>query len=192
LSIPISEMFRGPVIWRGVVYASFMAAGKLVCGLWLVRFDANYTFRLRRKGNKGKKRTKYELKPRSNPPGPAAKSKPKSFSLPKPKSLYPASILGSAMVARGEIGFLVSAIAQSNGIFSSIRPDSSSAGAVQDLFLIVTWAIVLCTVIGPFTVGLIVRRVRRLQKQRKGSVQRNGQADPLGIWGLDSGAESGP
>jgi hypothetical protein len=96
------------------------------------------------------------------------------------------------MVARGEIGFLVSAIAQSNGIFSSIRPDSSSAGAVQDLFLIVTWAIVLCTVIGPFTVGLIVRRVRRLQKQRKGSVQRNGQADPLGIWGLDSGAESGP
>ena len=185
-------MFRGPVIWRGIVYASFMAAGKLACGLWLVRFDANYTFRLRRKDNKGKKRAKYELEPSSNPPGSPAKSKLKSSGLPKPKSLYPASILGSAMVARGEIGFLVSAIAQSNGIFSSVGPDSSSAEAVQDLFLIVTWAIMLCTVIGPVAVGLIVRRVRRLQGQRKGLVERSGQADPLGIWGLDSGAESGP
>jgi hypothetical protein len=94
------------------------------------------------------------------------------------------------MVARGEIGFLVSAIAQSNGIFGSISTDSSSAGTVQDLFLVVTWAIMLCTVIGPVAVGLIVRRVRRLQKQRKSLVERNGQADPLGVWGLDSGAES--
>ena len=185
-------MFHGPAIWRGIIYASFMAAGKLACGLWLVRFDANYTFRLRRKDNKGKERAKYELEPRSNPPGSPAKSKLKSSGLPKPKSLYPASILGSAMVARGEIGFLVSAIAQSNGIFSSVGPDSSSAEGVQDLFLIVTWAIVLCTVIGPVAVGLIVRRVRRLQSQRKDSVERSGQADPLGIWGLDSGVESSP
>jgi hypothetical protein len=185
-------MFRGPVIWRGIVYASFMAAGKLACGLWLVRFDADYTFGVRRKDKKDKKREKYVLETRPNPPGSPTKSKLKSFGLPKPKSLYPASILGSAMVARGEIGFLVSAIAQSNGIFSSIGPDSSSAGTVQDLFLVVTWAIMLCTVIGPVAVGLIVRRVRRLQKQRKGSVERNGQADPLGIWGLDSGSESGP
>jgi len=184
-------MFRGPVIWRGIVYSSFMAAGKLACGLWLIRFDANYTFRPRQKDNKGKKRTKYGLEPSSNPPGSPAKSKLKSSGLPKPKSLYPAFILGSAMVARGEIGFLVSAIAQSNGIFSSVGPDSSFAGAVQDLFLIVTWAIMLCTVIGPVVVGLIVRRVRRLQNQRKGSVERGGQADPLGIWGLDSGVESG-
>ena len=185
-------MFHGPAIWRGIIYASFMAAGKLACGLWLVRFDANYIFRLRRKDNKSKKRAKYELDPSSNPPGSPAKSKLKSSGLPKPKSLYPASILGSAMVARGEIGFLVSAIAQSNGIFSSVGPDSSSAEGVQDLFLIVTWAIVLCTVIGPVAVGLIVRRVRRLQSQRKDSVERSGQADPLGIWGLDSGVESSP
>lgn len=181
-------MFRGSVIWRGIVYAFFMAVGKLACGLWLVRFDANYTFRVSRKDKKDK-REKYKLEPSPNPPCSPAQPKLKSFGLPKPRSLYPASILGSAMIARGEIGFLVSAIAQSNGIFGSISPDSSSAGTVQDLFFVVTWAIMLCTVIGPVAVGLIVRRVRRLQKQRKGSVEKNGQADPLGVWGLSSSAE---
>lgn len=185
-------MFRGSVIWRGIVYASFMAAGKLACGLWLVRFDTNYAFRVRRKDKKDKKREKDEPEPSPNPPCSPTRSRLKSFGLPKPRSLYPAFILGSAMVARGEIGFLVSAIAQSNGIFGSISPDSSSAGTVQDLFLVVTWAIMLCTIIGPVAVGLIVRRVRRLQKQRKSLVERNGQADPLGVWGLDSGAESSP
>jgi hypothetical protein len=185
-------MFRGPVIWRGIIYASFMAAGKLACGVWLVRFDANCTFRISWKDKKGKKEGEYELEPSPNPPGSPAKPKLKSSGLPKPKSLYPAFILGSAMVARGEIGFLVSAIAQSNGIFSSIGPDSSSAETVQDLFLIVTWAIMLCTIIGPVAVGLIVLRVRRLQRQPKTLVERNGGGDPLGIWRLDSGAESRP
>lgn len=88
------------------------------------------------------------------------------------------------MVARGEIGFVVSAIAQSNGIFNPTNPSSSSKGSTQDLFLIVTWAVMLCTVIGPGTVGLTVRRVRRLQSQRKGLLETNLQADPLGVWGL--------
>lgn len=94
------------------------------------------------------------------------------------------------MIARGEIGFLVSAVAQSNGIFDSTNHSSGSGGSNQDLFLVVTWAIMLCTVIGPVAVGLIVRRVRRLQNQRKEPAGRDGQADPLGIWGLDPGAES--
>jgi hypothetical protein len=185
-------MFRGPVIWRGIVYACLMAVGKLVCGLWLVRFDSNYSFRVRRNDNKGKGRAKQEPEPKPTPAGSATKSKPKPPDLPKPKSLYPASILGFAMVARGEIGFLVSAIAQSNGIFDSTSLDPTSGDSSQDLFLVVTWAIMLCTIIGPVAVGLIVRRVRRLQSQRNGFSERNGQADPLGIWGLDSGAESGP
>jgi hypothetical protein len=174
-------MFRGPVIWRGIVYACLMAIGKLFCGLWLVRFDIKYTFRLRRKDNKGK--TKHEKKTKAVPTDSTGKAKP------KPKSLYPASILGSAMVARGEIGFLVSAIAQSNGIFDSANHSPNSRGSSQDLFLIVTWAIMLCTVVGPVTVGLIVRRVRRLQSRRRVSAGSNGQVDPLGIWGLDPGAE---
>jgi hypothetical protein len=91
----------------------------------------------------------------------------------KPVSLYPAAILGLAMVARGEIGFLVSSLAESNGIFT--------ANGNDQVFLIVTWAIVLCTVIGPVGVGLLVRRVRRLEKEKGGGV---GGRDVLGVWGV--------
>jgi hypothetical protein len=89
----------------------------------------------------------------------------------KPRSIYPAFILGSAMVARGEIGFLISAIAESNGIFGS-EPNGP-------IFLVVTWAIMLCTIIGPLTVGTLVRRVKRLEAHSSGN-----SAGVLGEWGL--------
>ncbi|KAJ3497580.1 hypothetical protein NLG97_g1791 [Lecanicillium saksenae] len=63
----------------------------------------------------------------------------------KPLSIYPASILGCAMMARGEIGFLISSIAESEGIFR----DDGEVNSNSKLFLCVTWAIVLCTVVGP-------------------------------------------
>jgi Kef-type K+ transport system membrane component KefB len=152
-SIPISQMFAGSVIWRGVVYAVLMGLGKLLCGVWLVRFSS--------------------CSSPSEGPNPQAKGR----KLPKPKSLYPASILGFAMVARGEIGFLISAVAESRGIFSSAGAEGSS-----ELFLIVTWAIMLCTISGPIAVGLLTKRVRRLQEMERGS--SGGREDPLGIWGV--------
>ncbi|KAG6023654.1 hypothetical protein E4U41_001960 [Claviceps citrina] len=97
----------------------------------------------------------------------------------KPRSLYPASIVGCAMVARGEIGFLISSIAESNRVFSTPSETSSTS----DLFLVVTWAIVLCTVLGPVAVGLLVRRVRKLQN----GVEKEGRTlhrDVLGTWGI--------
>ncbi|GIK06876.1 hypothetical protein Aspvir_002529 [Aspergillus viridinutans] len=36
-SIPITKMFEGKVVWRGVVYTLLMAFGKLVTGFWLIR-----------------------------------------------------------------------------------------------------------------------------------------------------------
>jgi hypothetical protein len=84
----------------------------------------------------------------------------------KPSSLYPASILGLAMVARGEIGFLISSLADSNGIFGT-REDENKG---NDIFLIVIWAIGLCTFIGPVGVGFLVRRVKRVEREKK----RNG------------------
>jgi hypothetical protein len=88
------------------------------------------------------------------------------------------------MVARGEIGFLVSSIAQSNGIFS--QASEGREVEYSDLFLVVTWAILICTVIGPVAVGLMVKRVRRLQQgERKGD--RSGREDPLGVWGVVGG-----
>ena len=91
----------------------------------------------------------------------------------KPVSLYPGCILGSAMVARGEIGFLISALAESNGIFGD-EPNSS-------IFLVVTFAIMLCTIAGPLVVGTLVARVKRLEV-RVAEGQARGRV--LGEWGV--------
>jgi hypothetical protein len=94
----------------------------------------------------------------------------------KPLSLYPPSILGLAMVARGEIGFLISSLAESNSIFTS------AGSGTDEIFLIVTWAIMLCTVVGPVGVGLLVRRLKRLEKEKGKS---GGGTDVLGVWGVN-------
>lgn len=97
-----------------------------------------------------------------------------------PISVYPACILGLAMVARGEIGYLISALAESTGIFSggSGAPDRPS-----EIFLIVTWAITLCTIIGPVCVGLFVTRVKLLELRRV-KASGEGRRNVLGAWGV--------
>lgn len=83
------------------------------------------------------------------------------------------------MTARGEIGFLVSSIAESNGIFAS----DPTSQINSDIFLVVTWAIVLCTILGPLAVGLTVNRVKKLER---GAVRdrRAIRWDVLGVWGV--------
>jgi hypothetical protein len=80
------------------------------------------------------------------------------------------------MVARGEVGYLIASIAESQGIFSG----SSSEGS-SDIYLVVIWAISLCTLIGPVLVGTLVRRVKKLQQSRRDS---GSGPDPLGVWGI--------
>ncbi|KAK1142018.1 hypothetical protein N8T08_008224 [Aspergillus melleus] len=113
----------------------------------------------------------------SDHPAPSAANQPSNrISLPpKPKSLYPPSILGLAMVARGEIGYLIASLAESQGIFS----DGASTGTTES-YLVIVWAITLCTLIGPICVGTLVRRVKTLQQKRVNT----GGMDPLGVWGI--------
>jgi hypothetical protein len=100
----------------------------------------------------------------------------------KPLSLYPASMLGTAMTARGEIGFLIASLAETTGLFtSSTSISTQTATGSSEIYLVVTWAIVLCTIIGPLSVGTLVKRVRRLQAERE---KNPGKADPLGSWGV--------
>lgn len=190
-----------------------MAVGKMITGLWLVRFSPSpvsgiisvikksFTHarsycasprNISRKSNQNKKApqrpaTRGDSADVSTPDN--AKNEPQSttrpsistsrpdsrISLPpKPKSLYPPSILGLAMVARGEVGYLIASIAESQGIFSS----ESSEGP-SEIYLVVIWAISLCTLIGPILVGTLVRRVKKLQRLR-GDIG----SDPLGVWGI--------
>jgi hypothetical protein len=84
------------------------------------------------------------------------------------------------MTARGEIGFLISSLAEGNGVFSS---PGSQEDMSSDIFLVVTWAIVLCTILGPLAVGVVIGRVKKLQEgvEKQGRVVRR---DVLGAWGI--------
>ena len=142
-------MFSGSIVWRGIVYTVLMILGKLACGLWLLPLRVL----------------------------PLSTKNPVGSRSTKPEDLYPASILGFAMVARGEIGFLISSIAESDGIF--VANENPGSGTASNLFLIVCWAIITCTITGPLCVGLLVRKLQR----SKGSetLERQIDNDPWGI-----------
>ncbi|KAF3386626.1 hypothetical protein F1880_000696 [Penicillium rolfsii] len=94
------------------------------------------------------------------------------------RSLYPASIVGLAMIARGEIGYLIASVAETGGLFA--QPDKETKNGNSEIYLVVVWAITLCTIIGPICVGTLVKRVRSLQAQRS----QSSSPDPLGVWGV--------
>jgi hypothetical protein len=73
-----------------------------------------------------------------------------------------ALLVGFAMIARGEIGFLIASLSQSSGTLILKKkggPDTQGSG--EEIFLVIVWAVVLCTIIGPVGVGIIVRRLRQ-------------------------------
>ncbi|KAF3216974.1 hypothetical protein TWF192_000877 [Orbilia oligospora] len=119
-----------------------------------------------------------------------SKSGPETEIPRPPISVYPCLILGLAMISRGEIAFLIASIASANGIFQNptttrdlkARADAISGEADGDIFLIVIWAAMLCTILGPLGVGLLVRRVKRLEGLREGT-KYNGQG-VLGVWSV--------
>jgi Kef-type K+ transport system membrane component KefB len=194
-SIPITRMFRGAIIWRGLVYTALMAFGKLVCGLWLVRLSSipgiATTSRLLSKLKLPPIPRLWGKSDRPTPTSQAGATPPRRASStnaansspnpPRPFSLHPPLILALAMCARGEIGFLISGVAESRGVFSA---SGESSDEPSDIFLVVTWAIVLCTIIGPLGVGLSVRRVKKLQAH-KNQLQEGAGGDVLGVWGVE-------
>ena len=81
-----------------------------------------------------------------------------------------ALIIASAMVARGEIGFLIASLSESSGTLILQQngiPVEGSTG--DDFFLVIIWAVVLCTITSPITVGILVR------KQLKGIQPAHGE-----------------
>lgn len=147
-------MLSASVVWRGIIYTALMILGKLACGLWVLPFKAL-------------------IQP---PSGDLTASKPL-----RTRIVYPPSILGFAMVARGEIGFLIASIAESNGIYQANK--GSHSDSTSELFLIVSWAIVLCTIIGPICVGVFLRSIRH-KKTFGGPNRQEEEVDEWGIWGV--------
>ena len=56
------------------------------------------------------------------------------------------------------------------------------------VYLVVVWAAVVCTAVGPLGVGLLVRRVKVLEKRRREG--GGGGEGVLGVWGFESGGEN--
>lgn len=198
-SIPITQLFNPVTLWRGLVYALLMAVAKLMTGLWLLRFspprfvvEPLEKLRLKKKFGWSSTAPTQVSTTSDKQPTAASASDGGHSQVPveppqKPRSLYPPAILGLAMIARGEIGFLISSVAEARGIFSPPSAQSSEHGMESsELYLIVIWATVLCTVLGPVAVGLCVRRVKVLERER---VEKGGAGTGvLGAWGVEQGS----
>ncbi|KAI0751687.1 hypothetical protein C8Q80DRAFT_1268885 [Daedaleopsis nitida] len=100
---------------------------------------------------------------RADEPGPAPQTHAAATSA---RSSLPAAVfMGVAMVSRGEIGLLIAQLArptENTSTGSSSGTGSEQAGSDgllgDEAFLVAIWAILVCTLIGPVSVGLVVRR----------------------------------
>ncbi|KAM3069286.1 hypothetical protein ACMFMG_010793 [Clarireedia jacksonii] len=142
-SIPITDMFEGSIVWKGIVYAILMIIAKGLVGIVIY---AEHFFRIWRSPQKN-------VAQRSTPQG----QEDSGRDIPHMEAL----LIGFAMIARGEIGFLIASLSQSSGTLSlRSSEDRSSEGSGESIFLVIIWAVVLCTIFGPVSVGILVRRLK--------------------------------
>lgn len=148
-AIPFLDLWTGKAIWRGVVYTLLMLVAKFLVGMCIPISSAM--------------RSKSVTAPESKEGDTVGR--PTSRATASRASLYPALLLGMAMVARGEIGLLIVEIGYNNTEYVS-----------SDGFITAIWAILLNTIIGPIFVGLLVKF--------------RGERIAIGAWGLVPGPEA--
>jgi Kef-type K+ transport system membrane component KefB len=140
-AIPFVELWTGEVIWKGVVYTLLMAFGKLIVGVVVPIWD----FLSSRFSKRNPEKTTSEVS----------------------GSWAPATLLGAAMVARGEIGLLIIQIGLNETPFLT-----------RKAFVVGVWAIVLNTIVGPVLVGLLLKRVgKRIAEDARWGVQAKPGSD---------------
>ncbi|KAK1758976.1 sodium-hydrogen antiporter [Echria macrotheca] len=118
-AIPFLDMWTGEMIWKGLVFTILMVLGKLVVGTVVPVWDLL-------SGNTTKEKAPSHPRPALN--------------------WAPATLLGTAMVARGEIGLLIIQIGLNETPYLT-----------QKAFIIGVWAIVLNTIVGPVSVGILLK-----------------------------------
>ncbi|GJJ13228.1 hypothetical protein Clacol_007479 [Clathrus columnatus] len=150
-AIPISPMVKGDVIWKGIVYSILMFISKFATAIWpwltpkLHKVWTRYKRSANVSGNVQKSVTKETRTDQT-------KLSESGDLIHDIHMQTDSPLLSFAMVARGEIGFLISSLAASQGQF----------GDEDEFYLIALWAIVICTILGPLCVGLFVRRMKQL------------------------------
>lgn len=165
------EMFTGPLIWKGLLYSLLMIIAKAAVGMAVyAKFWFTLVNQFRAWLTARRNRTQY-LVP----------------SMKRPNHLA-ASIISLAMVARGEIGFLVASLASSSGTLITNNPGGKDQSKNnQEVFLVIIWAISICTLIGPIGVGLAVRKlsqnVAKLLEDEPHRTPVEARRIVLGSWG---------
>lgn len=139
-------MFTGSVVWKGLLYAVMMTVAKASVGV--VLYCDYYTRTWWRKKNSQPAKRPDDIE--------------NGHGAPHSQAI----MVAFAMVARGEIGFLIASLSQSSGTLTlqqnGVTVDSSTG---EDVFLVIVWAVMLCTIIGPVMVGIIVRRYARANRR---------------------------
>lgn len=152
-AIPFVQLWTGKRIWRGIVFTLLMIFAKVrftsirsslfsahtlqfIVGIWIPLWDCVST------------RNVPKLKA-----GPIVQGSPEGASRElntgksdRERTWLSGLLLGSAMVARGEIGLLIIEIGYNNTSY-----------VTQEGFITGVWAILLNTIIGPVIVGLLVK-----------------------------------
>ncbi|EPS25314.1 hypothetical protein PDE_00247 [Penicillium oxalicum 114-2] len=126
-AIPFVSLWTGKRIWRGILFTLLMAFAKFIVGMWIPCW-----------------RSFGGVKGRSGTAGATTPADEKNVGY-GPASLA-GLLLGSAMVARGEIGLLIIEIGYNETNYVS-----------EEGLITAVWAILLNTIIGPVVVGNLVK-----------------------------------
>jgi Kef-type K+ transport system membrane component KefB len=141
-------MFQGSTVWKGIVYSMLMILAKGLVSA-VIYFDHFIKWFTARKPS-----------PHQQTATPNPRVGPQSTSKKPPHAI--ALLVGFAMISRGEIGFLIASLSQSSGTLTlRHRNGSGTISSGEEIFLVIVWAVVICTIAGPIGVGIIVRRLRK-------------------------------
>ncbi len=163
-AIPFLQLWTGEFIWKGIVFSILMVFSKLVVGVVVPLWDLVSLFSSRQTSHSpNPSQTQLESQLESQHP---LNSKEKQNYKGRIKAGWPhAALLGTAMVARGEIGLLIIQIGLNETPFLT-----------QKGFVIAIWAIVLDTIIGPVVVGMLLKRIgTRIVQDETWGVQVKGR-----------------
>lgn len=154
-AIPFLKLWTGKRIWRGILYSLLMAFAKVslllgflrivdssvmqfIVGMWIPLWEAMFS----EHPSKGPIIDQHSKPPQRKGKQPNIQEKKKDYGA----ASIAGCLLGSAMVARGEIGLLIIEVGYNETSYVS-----------QEGFITAVWAILLNTIIGPITVGYLVK-----------------------------------
>ncbi|KAE8450635.1 hypothetical protein EG329_005979 [Mollisiaceae sp. DMI_Dod_QoI] len=161
-SIPITDMFSGSIIWKGIVYSILMIVGKGIVSLVIYTDYLIKLWRSRPKASTTRRDRNIPLRTTQGIPANQASGR-NLLALQELREVphSEAMLVGFAMIARGEIGFLIASLSQSSGTLALKNSSSNQSRSEESVFLVIIWAVVICTIVGPVAVGIIVRRQQR-------------------------------